>query len=299
MSEELTYQEKKARDKVRVGEKTYYKDDTKDVKKKGVRGFLQRLIPGGDTGKETVAKDGALESSAVDYKNLQTAKNKAGYLSRDVKADRTFEVAKKVVDTLDYKVPESGIMEIMELINRYDQDATGETKFMKEEYEGTKTGDSTDLGIKHDANRSISAPNPDRWEKERFMPDEDYMDAAMLRARLEKLPDLAERAGTTQNSEYQNTDKMVEWMLSQPDWNNMPVNDKERFIQWLRDKGGEFNYGRSIMDYYEEMLNEESGRAGSRDAQYYKNTYSSDAQKTRNELRRQAGMEAKKDWEIR
>jgi hypothetical protein len=67
----------------------------------------------------------------------------------------------------------------------------------------------------------------------------------------------------------------------------------------LRDKGGEFNYGRSIMDYYEEMLNEESGRAGSRDAQYYKNTYSSDAQKTRNELRRQAGMEAKKDWEIR
>jgi hypothetical protein len=266
------YQKLQDRPKEDIGNKTYYSKDVTDKKKKGIKGLLQRLIPGGETGMERVVKHPEVAiAREIDKQNRETALAKRDYILKGTSKDKTAEVAGKTIEALDYKDSPTDVRQIVELIARQKAEAEKEAEFMNTDYEGGRKVKYHDdgsvggyeTGVKHEDSYFAGRPNQYRENPypsatpERFMGKSYDMQEEMDMQRVKKMPFGSPFIGGDKDkTSGQNRETMRDYMrMHGGTLPGIPEGDTERLLEFINSYEGEFvPRGTSIDDYYQAML---------------------------------------------
>jgi len=267
------YQKLKDRPMETIGDKTYYSKDVYDKKKKGLKGLLQRLIPGGDSGTERAINHPEVATSRdIRKQNQETAIAKRDYIKTGASSkDKTAEVAGKTIDALDFKDSPTNVRDIVELIARQKAEAEKEAEFMNTDYEGgrkvTYHDDGSvsgyEGGVKHEdtyfggkPNQLRENPYPD-FKPEQFMGKDKYMEDEMDMQRVKRMPFASGLIGKNEDKTApQNRETMRDYMrMHGGTLPGIPEGDTEKLLEFINSYEGEWAPRQaSIDDYYQAML---------------------------------------------
>jgi|TARA_B110000196_G_scaffold320159_1_gene340863 hypothetical protein len=235
-----TYKDLENRERVQADDgKTYYKQHTVTSKKKGIKGLLQRLIPGGDSGISTRPDLPFGERSTADFTdkhNRKLADKKERYIvGGDASDDKTQAVARKTRGALDDGSSDVG--DIVALIARQKEKAKLQAQ---EVNDGSGKWDDV-------------APND-------VMGKDSQMEGEMNRQRVKDVRDSSNAANSNPYGEGASSERRRKAInldnlnsLKESDGLGIPEGDYDKLKEYISSQE-DHPEGMSIADYYQSML---------------------------------------------